>query len=48
MLAVEDPKNKFGLLQNSCSTQDQDVLANIMKTGDKKIVEIIKEKESNL
>ena len=50
MLAVEDPKEHLVFLQRILAVlQDQDVLANIMKTGDKKrIVEIIKEKESNL
>ena len=50
MLAVEDPKEHLVFLQRILAVlQDQDVLAKIMKTGDKKkIVEIIKEKESNL
>ena len=47
---MEDPKEHLVFLQRILAVlQDQDVLANIMKTGDKKkIVEIIKEKESNL
>ena len=50
MLAVEDPKEHLVFLQRILAVlQDQDVLAKIMKTGDKKeIIEIIKEKESNL
>ena len=50
MLVVEDPKEHLVFLQRILAVlQDQDVLAKIMKTGDKKeIIEIIKEKESNL
>ena len=50
MLAVEDPKEHLVFLQRILAVlQDQAVLARIMETRNKKeIIEIIKEKESNL